>query len=110
MSSKTPAPTTTKTTRVKAEAKGVKTLAEFRAVHDKSFVVPNAIRAGLEKLGKDGWEYENEFVRMCGVSVTDFARFREEFADHYIFIGGERSGKRVWAGTKATADKMRSMV
>lgn len=87
-----------------------KTLADFRAVHDKSFVIPNAIRAGLEKLGKEGWDYEPEFIKLCGVNVLDLARFREEFADHYVTVGGSKSSKRVWAGSKALAEKMRGMV
>lgn len=87
-----------------------KTLDDFRAVHDKAFVVPNKIKAGLEQLGKDGWEYESDFVKLCGVSVVDFGRFREGFSDFYVSVGGERSGKRVWAGSKALAEKMRSMV
>lgn len=92
------------------KAAAVKTLADFRSVHDKSYVVPTKIRAALELLGKEGWEYEPEFIKMTGVSVVDFARFREEFADHYVTVGGSKSSKRVWAGTKALAEKMRSMV
>lgn len=97
------------TTKTKTKTT-TKNLADFRAVHDKSFVVPNKIRAGLELLGKDGWDYEPEFIKLCGVSVIDFARFREEFADFYVSVGGSKSSKRAWAGTKATADKMRGMI
>lgn len=86
-----------------------KSLSDFRAVHDKSFVIPNKIRAGLAALG-DGWDYEPEFIKLCGVSVLDFARFRDEFADHYVTVGGSKSSKRAWAGTKATAAKMRDMI
>lgn len=87
-----------------------KTLEDFRAVHDKSFVIPNKIRAGLAQLGKDGWDYEPEFMKLCGVNPLDFARFREEFAEFYVTVGGSKSSKRAWAGTKATADKMRGMI
>lgn len=99
---------TTKSAPKKPVAK--KTLAAFQAVHDKNFVIPEKIKAGLAKLGKDGWDYEPEFIRSCGVSVTDFARFREEFADFYVNIGGSKSSKRAWAGTKETALKMQEMV
>lgn len=92
-----------------ADVKKPKTLQDFRAVHDKSFVIPNKIREGLAKLGNDGWEYETDFVKLCGVSVLDFASFREQFADYYVVVGGTRSGKRVWAGSKALAAKMREM-
>lgn len=87
-----------------------KTLADFRSVHDKNFVVPQKITAGLAKLGKDGWDYEPDFIRLCGVSVTDFSRFREQFADFYVNVGGSKSSKRVWAGTKETAAHMQEMV
>lgn len=87
-----------------------KTLDDFRAVHDKAFVVPNKIKAGLEALGKYGWEYEAEFIKICGVSVVDIGRFRDEFEDFYVIVGGERTGKRVWAGSKVLAEKMRGMV
>lgn len=90
--------------------KNAKTLADFRAIHDKSFVVPQKIKAGLEALGKEGWEYEMDFMRLCGVSSTDFAAFREDFVEYYVIVGGSRSAKRIWAGSKATAEKMRSMV
>lgn len=87
-----------------------KNLGDFRALHDKSFVVPNKIKAGLEKLGKDGWEYEAQFQKLCEVNNIDFARFRDQFIDFWIVVGGERQGKRVWAGSKATAEKMRAML
>ena len=87
-----------------------KTLADFRAVHDKSYVIPKKIKEGLDALGKDGWDYEPEFIKLCGVSVVDFARFREEFDEFYVVVGGSRTGKRVWAGSKALAEKMRGMV
>lgn len=87
-----------------------KSLADFKAAHDKSTIVPGKIKAGLEGLGKDGWEYEADFVKRCGVSVNDFSRFREQFNDYYVSIGGDRSGKRAWAGSTALADKMRSLL
>lgn len=87
-----------------------KVIADFRALHDKSFTIPTKIKAGLEFLGKDGWEYEAEFIKLCGVSTTDFARFREGFLEFYVVIGGSKTNRRVWAGSKLTAEKMRSMV
>lgn len=93
-----------------ADVKKPKTLQDFRAVHDKSFVIPAKIKEGLAKLGNEGWEEEPNFVKLCGVSVADFSRFREQFADFYVVVGGLRSGKRVWAGSKQLAAKMREMV
>lgn len=86
-----------------------KSLADFKAVYDKNTVIPKKINEGLEKLG-DGWETEVEFMKLCGVSNTDFMMFREQFADFYVELGPSSRGKRVWAGTKALAAKMREMV
>lgn len=82
-----------------------KDLAAFRAVHDKSFIVPERIKAGLAALG-DSWEYEQEFVRRCNLSLADFSRYREQFSEFCVEIGG-KSTRRVWAGTKAFANKLR---
>lgn len=86
-----------------------KSLADFRSVHDKSYVIPLKITEGLAALG-DGWEYEPEFIKLCGVSPLDFARFRDEFEAFYVTVGGSKSSKRAWAGTKAIAEKMRGMI
>lgn len=83
-----------------------KTLAEFRAVHDKAFIIPQRIKEGLAKLG-DGWEYEATFAKMAGVSLLDLGHFRSMFEAHVIMV--ERT-KRVWAGTPTLAEKMKAMV
>lgn len=83
-----------------------KTLADFRAAHDKSYIIPQRIKEGLKKLG-DGWEYEAAFMKIAGLSTTDLANYREGFTDHIVLV--ERT-KRVWCGTKALADKLRAMV
>lgn len=77
----------------------------FRAAHDKNFIVPNKIKAGLAALG-ESWMYEAEFMKSCGISQTDFAAYRDQFAEFYVDVGG-RNPKRVWAGTKAFANKLR---
>lgn len=88
-----------------------KSLTDFRSLHDKNYLIPKAIEAGLAKLGKDGWEYELEFMKLCGVCSSDFARYRDKFEDFYLTVGGRGSqGKRVWAGSKALATRMRSML
>jgi len=87
-----------------ASAKG-KTLADFRAQYDKSFIVPQRVREGLRKLGASGWEYEVEFAKIAGVSLADLGRFRDQFADYVIQIG--RDSRRAWAGSKAMAQAMR---
>lgn len=83
-------------------------LTDFRAAHDKRFIVPAKIRAGLESLG-ESWEYEQEFLRRCGLSTTDFSIYRDEFSDFWVQVGG-KSPKRIWAGTKKFAETLREMV
>jgi hypothetical protein len=81
---------------------------EFRATHDKDFIVPQRIRDGLAALG-DGWEYEVAFSKLAGVNLADLGNYRSQFDDHIITIRRD-GGKRAWAGTKASAAKMREMV
>lgn len=87
-----------------AKTKG-KSLDDFRAAHDKSFIVPKKIRDGLAQLG-ESWEYEVEFMRRCGLSTTDLAAYRTSFQDHVVDIGG-KNPKRIWAGTKKFATQLR---
>ena len=83
-------------------------LTDFRAAHDKSFIVPAKIRAGLEALG-ESWEYEAEFLRRCGLSTTDFSIYRDQFVEFWIQTGG-KSPRRVWAGTVKFAETLREMI
>ena len=75
-----------------------KSLAEFRKQHDKSFIVPQKVRAALKALGARGWAYELEFLRLAGLSTTDLAAYRDVFEDHWLVV--DRT-KRVWAGSPA---------
>lgn len=87
-----------------------KSLTDFKAAHDKSFIVPTKIKAGLDKLGNDGWEYEVEFTKLAGVSVADISKFRELFAEQVVLVRNEGRERRVWAGSKSLAAKMREMI
>lgn len=84
-----------------------RSLAEFRAQHDKDFIIPARIKEGLKQLG-DSWAYEMEFVKLAGVSLGDLGNYREQFAEHVVVV--RRDGKRAWAGTTASAAKMREML
>ena len=84
-----------------------KTLAEFRQIHDKSYIVPQRLKAALALLG-DGWEYEVYFLRTAVVSPADASAFRDKFADHIVIVS--REGRRAWVGKKHIAAQMRSMV
>ena len=87
-----------------------KTLADFKAAHDKSFIVPQRIKTALDALGKDGWEYEAEFIKSSGVNQNDIAKFREQFAEQVVLVRQDGREKRVWAGSVALANKLREML
>ena len=82
-----------------------KNLMEFRKLYDKSYIVPQKIKAALSKL-KNNWEYENNFYRLAGVSLSDLGNFRDEFSDHLVVL----KDRRIWAGTKETAQLLREMI
>lgn len=92
-------------------AKAGKSLEEFRENHDKGYIIPKKIRDGLESLG-ESWVYEQEFVRLAGLSLTDFSRFRDPFMDdHCVEVRGigTKGAKRIWCGTKAFRDQLAEM-
>lgn len=93
-------------TKEPAPSKG-KSLKEFRELYDKSYYVPNKVRAALAKLGSS-WEYEIDFSRNSGISLSDLHAVREQFIDYIVQIG--RDGRRAWSGSKAVAEQMRKMV
>lgn len=81
-------------------------LSEFRAVYDKAYIVPRKIKAALGKIGASGWLYEVEFAKLAGVSLADLGNFRDQFSE-YVVATRE---KRAWAGSRKTADEMRTML
>lgn len=85
-----------------------KNLSDFRATHDKAFIVPKKIKDALRELGKTGWEYESQFAKLAGVSLSDLGDFRDQFGDYIVIV--RRDGKRAWAGSPALATQMREMV
>lgn len=87
-----------------------KTLADFKSAYDPNVKIPTRIREGLVSLAKEGpeaWEFEVDFIKRCGLSVTQFAAFREPFSDHIVETRPERTSnvKRVWFGDKKVAAK-----
>ena len=85
-----------------------KSIASFRALHDKSVIFPAKIRAGLKSLG-NAWEYEADFIKRCGLSQPEFGRYRDQFSDFFVSVRERGSfSKRAWAGTKKYADQMRA--
>ncbi len=89
--------------------KAVKTLADFRAAHDKNVIIPNKIRAALAAMaieGPESWEYEVDFLRRAGVSTTDLGAFRDQF-EEYIVEAKAKTVKRVWFATEKAAKAAR---
>lgn len=90
--------------------KQTRNLASFGATYDKNVIVPNKIRAALAALekehGAEGWEHEAELIKRASASTTDFAMFRDQFASHFVEVGG-RNAKRVWFATVKAAKAAR---
>jgi hypothetical protein len=86
-----------------------KSLADFRAVHDKSVTIPQKIEAALVKMAKDNgpehWEYEGQFIKLVGVSQAEFGQYRDKFKAHVVAIKSNGTTKRVWVATAKAATK-----
>lgn len=91
---------------LEATRKAGRSLAEFRQSFDKDLIVPEKIRAALAELGSDGWEYEQGFAKLAQLTLNDLGNYRERFIDHVVTI----RERRAWAGSKALAAKMRSIL
>jgi transposase len=82
-----------------------RSLAEFRATYDKDTIVPGKIRAALKVL--DVWQYEAQFAKLAGVSLSDLGNYRDKFAGYVVAL---RESRRAWAKTTAIAKAMREMI
>lgn len=90
----------------------VKTIADFRALHDPSVVVPTKIKKAIESLAAEGaeqWEYEAEFLERAKVTPVQLNSYREQFASHYVEAQepGRRTPVRAWFGTTKAAKAAR---
>ena len=86
-----------------------KTLADFRAAHDKNVIVPAKIKkvlADMEADHPENWCYEGDLIKAGGISQADIATFRDQFAEHIVETGG-RTPKRVWFASSKIAAKVR---
>jgi hypothetical protein len=90
-----------------------RTAADFKALHDRSVIVPNKIRetlAALVKVGPEHFEYDEAFRGMCGLQAAELAEYRDQFKKHWFITPGRSSnkgGKRVWFGNAAVAARLR---
>lgn len=73
-----------------------------------TFDVPTKIRNGLKKLGM-GWLYEHELVKLCGLNQQQFTAYTKngQFKEYVVREPQAERDKRVWAGTKQLAAKLR---
>lgn len=86
-----------------------KTLADFRAAHDKSVIVPSKLKKALERMataGWDTWDYEADFLRNAGVASQDCTPYRSQFEGHLVETAG-KNPKRVWFATEKAAKAAR---
>lgn len=88
-----------------------KSLADFRAAHDKDFIIPVKIKAAIAALGPDGWEYDGPFTKMAGVSSSDMSIYRDQFVVFQVTAtptkaGGSTAPRIVWAGSAAFAKRL----
>jgi hypothetical protein len=94
-----------------------KTMADLRAAHDRTVIVPNRIREALAALKASGdvWTYEADFQALMKPPIAngDISRYRDGFADFWAELpstGGKIRAKRVWFATKAAADQWKETV
>jgi len=87
-----------------------KTRDDFRAAHDRSFIVPQKIEAAIKQLGADHWEYEAEFLRVAGISTAELGRYRSQFEKSVVAVRVNGATRYVWAGSEALAEELRAMV
>ena len=90
-----------------------RTIAQFRALHDKNVIIPNKIRKALERLreiGPEHFVYDEEFRQLCGIQGAELAAYRDQFARHWFMTVGltkSKNDKRVWFGNSKVADRLR---
>lgn len=98
-----------------ATKKAGKTLDDLRALHDRSVLIPNRIKATIEKLAEVSWQewaYESDFLSISTprISTKDLSDFRDRFKDFWAEMpptNGRRDARKVWFATKKAADDWR---
>ena len=90
-----------------------RTVADYRAAHDKDVIIPNKIRAGLARLlaiGPEHYADNEEFRALCGVQAAELATYRNQFARNWFIVAGtnrSKTPKRIWFGNPKVADRLR---
>lgn len=89
-----------------------KTLEQFRAAHDRKLALKKRAEAAFKSLG-NSWEYEGDFVKRAGMSISDWGAIRGDYADYTLLVkasfgrGSNGSTRRVMAGNPAFAKKLK---
>lgn len=99
-----------------------RTLATFKATHDPATVLPNKIKAALERMrrdqGAEAYAYEVTdpeggvpFSKLAGMGGNHLAQYRAQFMGHLVVtpgsIGTRRPARWVWFATVPAATKAR---
>lgn len=91
----------------KPKPKG-KTIADLQALHDRSVIVPNRIKAAIATLAAsdDCWAYEQDFLGLSKppIGSQDISKYREQFAEYWAempSVNGKGTIRRVWFATTA---------
>lgn len=92
--------------------KQARTVADFRAAHDPSVIVPTKIQRALDAIANEGaenWEYEADFVKRADISQSQLGQYRDQFAKHIVETSVQhgRASRRVWFGSAKVAAKVR---
>ncbi len=82
-----------------------RTLADFKNTYDANIVVPAKIEAALARIGSE-YRTALEFQKEADVSMTELARFRDQYEEYIAVVKTKDSKPRdMWFGTiEAAAD------
>jgi hypothetical protein len=108
-----------------AAQKPTRNLSTFKATHDDKVIIPNKIRAALDRLqknhGDQAYVYEltnppdddgiATLKMLTGLGERPLAAYRDQFAPYWVEIkqdtGTRKAPRRVWFATPTAATKAR---
>lgn len=88
-------------------------LAAFKAANDPKVIIPNKVRAALDKMAKanpESWAAEEDLLAAAGVTKEEIRGHREAFDDHIVEVKkkGRSTPARFWFADVKVAAKARS--
>lgn len=89
-----------------------RTIADFKASHDRETVVSAKVAAAIEallKIGPQHYEYEGDFIKLAKISNSDLPLIREKFKAHIVEAAAVhgKTARRVWVGSVKVAKELR---